>query len=200
MPSDRAPIDWDEARARLDRARRALESADYPAPAEIARILRERAAQLAAPAEEAPSWEEPLDVLVFAAGEERYAVETAHVLEVVPLGAPTPVPGTPPFVLGVINHRGRILPVLHLGRILEVPGPDNSDPGRVIAVDAGGMTFGLVADAVDGTLWLDAGELSPAPTSVEPHSFLRGVTRDLAAVLDLEALARDPRILVNAEP
>ncbi|MBI4213795.1 MAG: chemotaxis protein CheW [Chloroflexi bacterium] len=200
MRRDRAAIDWDEARARLDRARRAIELADDPAPAEVARILSERAVQLAVPVEEASVWEESLDILVFALGEERYAIETAHVLEVVPLGVLTPVPGTPAFVLGVVNHRGHVLSVLHLGRILELSGPEDSHAERVVAVEAGEMTFGLAADAVEGTLRLDARELGPALAAGERPTFLRGVTDDMVAVLDLEAFARDARILVNAEP
>jgi purine-binding chemotaxis protein CheW len=178
---------------------------DAPSPAEIKRILMERASHLSAPVQEAPTEGVILDVLAFSVGEERYAVETQYVLEAVPLRGLTPVPCTPSFVLGVINHRGHILPVLHLGRFLgrflDAPGPEIPEAGRVIAAEAGGMTFGLFADSVEGTLQLAERDLGlpPGSRAAEQPTFLQGVTHDMIAVLDLEALTRDPRILVDAE-
>src|SRR3990172_12567895 len=116
-------------------------------PEEVKRILRERAEALAKPVEEARTPTEPLELLVFSLAGERYGIETAQVLEVVPLRGLTPVPCTPPFVLGVVNHRGRIRPVLDLRRLFELATPGVPEGGRVVAVEAGGMTFGIFADA-----------------------------------------------------
>lgn len=169
-------------------------------PQEVKRILRERAQALAKPLE-APAPTEVLDLLVFFLAGERYGIETAHVLEVVPLRELTPVPCTPSFVLGVINHRGRILPVLDLRRLFELAGQGITEGSRIVAVEAGGMTFGIFADAVAGTVRVGAHEVVPPPTALtgDRQVFIQGVTGEMVAVLDLEALARDPRILVNEE-
>ena len=139
--------------------------------------------------------------MVFSFSGERYGIETAHVLEVIPLRGLTPVPGTPLFVLGVVNHRGRILPVLDLRRLFELADQGNPDGGRVVAVEAGGMTFGIFADAVVGIIRLGADEVAPPPATLagDRRALIRGVTGEMVAVLDLEALARDPRITVNEE-
>jgi len=201
MNEARPAIDWQEAYARLERIRRALEAGGDRPPEETGRILRDRARALARPVEEAPAPTEVLDLLVFSLTGERYGIETAHVLEVVPLRGLTPVPGTPPFVLGVVNHRGRILPVLDLRRLFELAGQGIAKGGRVVAVEVGGMAFGIFADAVAGSVRLGADEVAPPPVSLarDRQAFIRGVTGGMVAVLDLEALASDPRITVNEE-
>lgn len=170
-------------------------------PEEVERILRERAEALAKPREEARAPADLLEILVFSLAGERYGLETAHVLAVVPLRGLTPVPSTPSWILGLVNHRGRALPVFDLRRLLELTGQGNTDGGRLVAVQAGGMTFGIFADGVAGTIRLGADEVAPPPVILagDRRALVRGVTREMVAVLDLEAFARDPRITVNEE-
>lgn len=170
-------------------------------PEEVKRILRKRAEALAKPVDEARTPTEPLELLVLSLAGERYGIETVHIVEVVAVRDLTPVPCTPPFVLGVVNHRGRILPVLDLRRLFELAGQGIPEGGRVVAVEAVGMAFGIFADAVAGTIRLGADEVAPPPVTLarDRQAFIRGVTGEMVAVLDLEALARDPRITVNEE-
>ncbi|NQD96998.1 chemotaxis protein CheW, partial [Pseudomonas sp. CrR25] len=72
------------------------------------RRLQERARQWAASVEEEQS-EGWLEVLSFNLGDETYAIESEHVAEVMPLAQFTPLPGTPPHVLGIVNVRGHIV-------------------------------------------------------------------------------------------
>jgi purine-binding chemotaxis protein CheW len=192
-------IDWQQAYARLDRTRRALEGAAERAPEEVRRILAARAQTLARPREEVRVPTEVLELLVFSLGGERYAIEMAYVLEAIPLRGLTPVPCAPPFVLGVVNHRGQILPVLDLRRLLEPAGVEVAQEGLVVAVQAGRMMFGIFADAIGGTMRVPTLEMAPPPAAVtvDRQVFLRGVTADMVAVLDLGALVRDRRIAVN---
>lgn len=170
-------------------------------PEEITRILRQRAEALAKPAGEVRPPAELLELLVLSLGAERYGIEAAHVLEVVPLRGLTPVPGTPPLVLGVVNLRGRVLPLLDLRPLFELGGQGIAAGGRVVAVVVGGMTFGIFADAVAGTVRVAKDEVTPPPAALagEHRALIRGVTREMVAVVDLDGLARDPRITVNEE-
>ena len=201
MTEARGPVDWQAAYARLEETRRALEAGGALPPEEIERILRARAAALAKPIEEAPTPTDLLDLLVFSLAQERYAIETSHVLEVIPLRDLTPVPCTPPFVLGVVNHRGRILPVLDLRGLLDLGCQGAPEGSRVIVVEAGGMTFGVLADAVSESVRVGSPELAPPAATLTGgrQTFLRGVTGEMVAVLDLEGLARDRRIVVDDE-
>jgi len=143
---------------------------------------------------------EELELLVFSVTKERYAIEPAYVLDVAPVRRLTVIPGTPAFVLGVMNHMGRLRPVLDLRRILD-PGGSSSDGKWVVTVDAAGMSFCIICDAVIGMVRMRAGEIAPAPAALGtgPRGYVRGVTTDMVTVLDLEALTRDARIVVNDE-
>ena len=87
-----------------------------PSAFDATQILRARARVLARPRKQAPATETLLELLEFRLARERYAVEVRYVREVYPLKDLTPLPSTPPFVLGVVNVRGRILPVLDSAR------------------------------------------------------------------------------------
>ena len=170
-------INWQEAYARLERARQALEAGGNLPPEEIGRVLRDRARAPAKPREGAATPNEVVDLLVFSLSGERYGIETAHVLEVISLRGLTPVPSTPSWVLGLVNHRGRVLPVFDLRRLLELTGQGVPEQGRVVAVEAGGMAFGIFADAVAGTVRLGADEVAPPPAPLpgDRRALIRGV-------------------------
>jgi purine-binding chemotaxis protein CheW len=194
-------LSWQEASSSRAQLGRTLDAGGSAAPERVERILRERAQALAKPLEEAPVRIGELELLVFSLAPDRFGIETAHILEVVPLPELTPVPHTPPFVLGVVNHRGRILPVLDLPKLFQLPARAIAERVQVVAVSAGGMSFGIVADAVVGTVRVAVEDLAAPPVGAtgDHQGVLRGVTEGLVAVLDLEALARDRRILVNEE-
>lgn len=191
-------LDWQQAYARLEKA---LASRGDRPPEDVARVLEERARTLARPRTSAPAPVQALELLVFSLGEERYGIETVHVLEVVPLRGLTPVPCVPDFVAGVVHHRGRILPVLDLGRFVGFGARASAETGRVVSLEVGVMTFGILADSVAGIVQASAEELAPPPLRDEAggRTFLRGMTADRVAVLDVEALAADPRLVINEE-
>jgi purine-binding chemotaxis protein CheW len=199
MRGTRPGIDWQEVHARVERTRQALDAAEASSPEEIRRILSERARALARPLGAPATTGERLELLVVVLAKERYGIEIAHVEDVLPLRELTPVPCTPPLVLGVINHRGRVLPVLDLRRLFDLTGEGIAEGSRVVAVEIGGMSAGLYGDGLEGIVELGLDEVSPASTTLggERQAFLRGVTPDMLAVLDLEALIRDPRMAVN---
>lgn len=199
MEAPRRAISWQQAHIHLEQVRQALEAGGERSPEAAKQILRDRAQALARPLDPAPTATDVLDLLIFSLAGERYGIEAAYVLETIPLRELTPVPCTPAIVLGVMNHRGRILPVLDLRRLLELPGQGVPPGSRVVAVVAGGMTFGILAEAVAGTAQVGTHDLAPPPASPTGNrqTLCKGVTGTMVAVLDLEALAQDPRIMVN---
>jgi len=201
MTEARPALDWAEAHARLERSRQALDAGAARAPEDARRILAERARALATPIEDAPSSSGVREFLVFSLAGERYGIAAASVVEVIPLRELVRMPGTPRVVLGIVNHRGRILPVLDLRRVFELTGEGVGEESRVVAAESGGSTFGLFAETVAGVVSVDAEELHrrPAAPTGGRETFILAVTSDMVAVLDLEALARDPRITVNEE-
>lgn len=201
MKEDRPAIDWPGVYARLERARQALEAGGELSPEEARRVLEKRAQAAARPRKEVAQPTVPLELVLFSLGGERYGIETGHVVDVLRSPELTRVPCTPPFVLGVMNHRGRILPVLDLKRLLGGAEAGAAAESRVVTVEAGGLSFGILADAVVGSLQVGAEELAPPPAGLVAggSSVIRGVTAEMVAVLDVDALVRDPRMVVDEE-
>lgn len=73
------------------------------------------------------------NVIVFALGQARYAIELRWVREVFTLGPVTPVAGAPPSVAGVVNYRGAIMPILDLSFLLD----GGTDAGATAAAHGG---------------------------------------------------------------
>lgn len=171
-----------------------------PSAASNLEILEARAQLLARPLVEPPVSERTVELLVFACAGGTYAVDAGSVVEVVPLADPIPVPSTPTALVGVINHRGRIVAVVDLARLLPAPQQEPSGAGLAVVVRSGNAILGLCADAVSGVLTIDERDLLPADHLGEQRDgVVRGITPTLAAILDLDAVASDPRVMVDDE-
>ena len=167
---------------------------------EADRILRARARALAhPPSPAAPST--MLELLEFRLASERYAVESRLVQEVHPLRDLTPVPCTPPFVLGIVNVHGRILPVLDLKKFFDLPERGLTDLHRIILVRGNDLELGLLADVIVGVRSVEADSLQPSlPTLTGIRAdFLKGVSDERLVVLDLDRILLDPKIIVHEE-
>lgn len=165
-------------------------------PASARRILEERARALAQPLEQVEATGPRSELLTFSCAGSTYAIEASDAVAVVPLGDLTPVPGTPPAVLGVVNHRGRILAVVDVERLGAAGGRDATEASLGIVIETDGAAFVLLTDTVPELVSLDEGDVTPA---ARPDGVVRGVTSTMAALLDVTALARDPRIAVDHE-
>ena len=164
-------------------------------------ILRARAQTLARPPQHAPAADTLLELLEFHLAQERYAVETRYVREVHPLKDLTPLPCTPRFVLGIVNVRGRILPVLDFKKFFDLPEKGLTDLHRVILVGANNLELGLLADVVVGVRSIPVDSLQPslATLSGVRSDYLKGVTAERLVVLDLARILADPKIIVHEE-
>lgn len=171
-----------------------------PAAAPDARaILRARARVLARSPSPASGAGTLLEVLEFGLARERYAVETRHVREVQPLMQLTPLPCTPPFVLGVVNLRGRIVPVFDIRKLFDLPQQGLTDLHRVIVVHGGNLELGLLAETIVAvqTIALESLQASlPTLTGIRAD-YLKGVTAEHLVVLELDRILTDPRIVVE---
>jgi purine-binding chemotaxis protein CheW len=169
------------------------------APEEITRILRERARVLACPPQSQLTANGVIEIIEFGLDLECYALETRFVKEVLLLEHLTPLPGTPPFLAGLINVRGRILAIINIKKFFDLPDKGITDVHQVLLVRTGGMEFGILADLVNGvrSIALETLQASlPTLTGVR-EAYLRGVTAERLVVLDAERIAADPRILVE---
>ena len=110
---------------------------------------------------------EPKDVhlVTFNLGEE-YGVPISQVQEIVRVGGITMVPNSPPYMEGVINLRGRVLPVLNLRKRLGLPDKEIGNTSRIVVTEVGIKIIGLLVDAVSHVIKIPAASVEPAPEEV----------------------------------
>jgi len=142
-----------------------------------------------------------IELLEFRVARENYALESRHVLEVLPLVDLTPVPCTPAFVRGVVNVRGRITAVVDLRTFFGLPARGLADLHHTILVRGAGLEFGVLADLVAGVRAHPRDGLQPAGPGLTgvPSAYLLGMTAERLVVLDLERVFADPRLVVHEE-
>jgi purine-binding chemotaxis protein CheW len=191
--------DWQGVRQRLDAAADLINRGISPEGQK--EILKARARALAREPQPAETEGGALEVLEFLLAYERYGIEMSWVRETLPLRDITPVPCTPPFVLGLINVRGQILSVIDIKRFFDLPAKGLTDLNKVIIVHGEGMEFGILADAVFGVRAIPLAELQPSlPTLTGVREeYLKGVTRERTVVLDGRKLLGDRKIVVHEE-
>src|SRR5688572_15303568 len=131
------------------------------------------------------------NVIVFAIGQARYAIELRWIREVVTLGFVTAVPTAPPALGGVCNLHGSILPVLDVAALLDQPaGPPARQGDGALVLELEGMVCGLRVDQVDHVAsLLDNGEAtvdaSGRPlTLLDPQQLLRRAVELVGASID----------------
>ena len=134
-----------------------------------------------------------LRLVSFTVGQECFAVDILRVQEINRMMALTQVPQSPPGVCGVINLRGRIVPVLDLRTRFGLEATESNDASRIIVVDVQGSTVGFIVDEVHEVLRIDPGVVDPAPamTSCVDSSYISGVAKleeRLLIMLDLDQL------------
>lgn len=133
-----------------------------------------------------------IHLLLVALGGESYGFPLDRVREVVKPAPITPVPSIPEHILGVMNLRGEILPVLDPKRLLGLGEGASTSEGRIVVVKGPGMAAGFLADSVEDAIEV-RGTLEP-PLATLPEGqaqYLQGQVAHgdrLVGVLDVEAL------------
>lgn len=162
-------------------------------------ILAVRARLLATPVVNIEDEKTDTDVLEFLLSGERYAISMEFVREVALLREITELPGTPPFILGIISLRGSIISIVDLRQILGLPSKGLTDYNRIIVLQGEKMTFGILADSIIMTRPIKMQSISRAPPTVSGvgAAYLAGVLPGPVMVIDAKAMLADPRMVVG---
>lgn len=194
-------VNFRKIEQRLENARIAIERIWTPSAEETQRILQVRALALAQepPLEEASN--ESIEVVEFTLAYERYAIESRYVRQVASLESLTPLPCTPGFVLGVVNLRGEILPVIDLKKIFELSGKELTDLNKIIVLQSGKIIFGILADAIIRVRNILVARIRPSLPTLTGirENYLKGITPERLVILDAEKLLTDENIIVREQ-
>jgi len=136
---------------------------------------------------------ELLQLVTFRLGNEEFSLDILRVQEIIRHMQLTRVPRTPEFVDGVINLRGRVIPVLDLRKRFGLPSDEHTSETRIIVVDVDNRTVGLKVDAVSEVLRLPADTVEPPPAIVTgaESDYIKGVGKldgRLLILLDVEKI------------
>ena len=168
---------------------------------EIRTILKNRAIALALEPEQKMMVSEFIEVITFILASETYCIESVFVREVSLLKDFTLLPGVPPFIFGIINVHGQILPVVDLKKFFNLPEKGIGEMNRVIILQKGNMEFGILADFVEGIQTLALDDILSAPTALSgiEKKYLKGVTKEHIIILEEANILDDEKIIVNEE-
>ena len=205
MSKKKRRFNWETVRARL----RTLQAGPEQGAARLEEVYRRRTLELASRLEQVGPAAGMFPVLAFTLGSERYGFALAALAGVLPLTRWTPVPGAPPELLGVINHRGRICSVLDLACLLGLPPSTTlAHAAYVLLLRNPGREVGLRVDGIEAIRKVASSDLMPlgdlAPqgaAQAQPGaSFAEHRTRDGLTLLLPEALRVHPILAEESSP
>lgn len=136
---------------------------------------------------------EILQLVTFTLGNEEYAVDILKVQEINRIKEITRVPNSPSYVEGVINLRGKVIPVVNLRKKFGLAERENDEQSRIMIMDIQGITMGLVVDSVSEVLRVPSGIVEPTPPMASNISteFIKGIAKledRLIILLDMDRL------------
>ena len=135
-------------------------------------------------------------MLTFVLGEESYGVDIRHVQEIRGWSPPTPIPEAPPHILGVLDLRGAIVPIIDLRLRIGMDTANNSATTVIVvlsvATKRGPRLFGVMVDRVSDVVNVDAASLRAVPLGNHGSAdYLLGLVsrgEDMVLLLDIDRM------------
>lgn len=133
---------------------------------------------------------EEQQMVLFRLGEEEYGLPISQVKEIIQYKGATKLPQTPDFMEGVINLRGKVIPVIELAKKFGIAASGSSDR-RAVIIETEGQEIGVIVDEVTEVIRLPDTAIEHAPTATSSNDYVRGIGKDdnrLLILLDVEKL------------
>jgi len=135
-----------------------------------------------------------IQLVTFSIGEEEFGVDILRVQEIIRTMEITKVPRAPEFVNGVINLRGKVIPIIDMRRRFGLEFKEHNKDTRIIVIEVNFIIVGFVVDAVSEVLRIPANTVEPPPSvvmGVDSEYIISGVGKlddRLLILLDLDQL------------
>ncbi len=111
--------------------------------------------------------ENQLQLVTFQLGSEKYGIDIMEVNEIVRNQEVRPIPNSPAWVQGLLNLRGKIIPIIDLHERFQLghlkPDDDETDPGGIMVVTISGKELGIIIDRILRVLTIDSSDLQAPP-------------------------------------
>lgn len=124
---------------------------------------------------------------------ETYGINVMQVQEVLRYSEIAPVPGAPPYVLGIINLRGNVVTVIDTRHRFGLADGKVTDNTRIVIIETDNHVIGIMVDSVAEVVYLNQSEIETAPNvgNEESAKFIQGVCHkndELLILIDLNKL------------
>lgn len=135
---------------------------------------------------------ELFQLVSFKVDSEEYGIEVLKVREIIRMIPITSVPNAPHHAEGIINLRGKVIPIISLRKVFSLPEAESNNQTRIIVMDVANKPIGFIVDAVSEVVRVSGSEIQPAPKIVSGgagQECIVGVinrTEHLLVLLDLE--------------
>jgi purine-binding chemotaxis protein CheW len=133
-----------------------------------------------------------VQLVIFKLANEDYGLSISKVQEINRMVEVTKLPQTPDFMEGIINLRGRVIPVVDLRKRFGFSNQERQEDTRIMVVDVSGQTVGLIVDAVHEVVTLKGDCIEPAPQSFALDTqFVQGIGKladRLVIMLDIDQI------------
>ena len=134
-----------------------------------------------------------MQLVSFKLSDETYGIEITKIREIILVGEITQVPETPHFIRGLINLRSSVIPVIDLRARFSLPENGLNEESRIMVLNVGTRTIGIIVDSVSEVLRVSDDQISPAPPTVASldHEYMTGLVRledRLLILLDVDKL------------
>ncbi len=137
---------------------------------------------------------ELIQLVSFSLDQEEYGVDVLKVREIIRMPVVTRVPNTPHYVDGVINLRGKVIPIICMRKKFGLMETENDKQTRIMVMDVDGELMGFTVDAVSEVIRISGSEIQPSPAVVASgidQDCISGVVNQaerLLVLLDLEKM------------
>ncbi len=183
-------FDWESAKAQIERARIALDSAESLSPQQELQLLQRRAMELALEPPAVPADSEVMEVVGFQLGDEYFAIATDFVLELTHPDSITPVPDCRDELVGIVNLRGTVTSVWDIRKLLGLKRSRQGDAQPSVLVLGKERTeFAMIIDNVETISTIRIDEiLEPMGGTRSGRELIFGSLRDGRLLLNGDAL------------
>ncbi|MCC5857883.1 MAG: chemotaxis protein CheW [Ectothiorhodospiraceae bacterium] len=131
--------------------------------------------------------------VTFSLAEETYGIDVMRVQEVLPMSEIAPVPGAPPYVLGIINLRGNVVTVIDTRMRFGLESRETDSASRIVVIETDTQVAGILVDSVAEVVSVQAEEVDAAPNvgNEESSRYIYGVVSrgdELLILVDVNKL------------
>ena len=114
--------------------------------------------------DEASKHDELIQLVSFNLDQEEYGVEVLKVREIIRMNTITHMPNTPHYVEGIINLRGKVIPIVSMRKKFGLMEAENNSHTRIMIMDIAGELMGFIVDSVSEVIRISGTEIQPSPS------------------------------------